>query len=48
MAIDDSFIGKGLNKLFPSKRYAPYRADDVGCPTPPPFEDDEDEGGEQS
>ena len=44
MALDDNAVGKALNALFPSKRYAPHRSDDTGCPPPPPVED---EGGDQ-
>lgn len=44
MALDDKVIGKALNALFPSKRYAPHRSQDDGCPMPPQKEKD----GEQS
>lgn len=43
----DSAIGNALNALFPSKRYAPKRNVDSGCPTPPPGWDAEDAEGEK-
>lgn len=42
MALDDSAIGNALLSLFPSKRYAPKRDMDSGCPTPP--QDDDKDG----
>ncbi len=32
---DESIIGKALIALFPTKRYAPHKSADSGCPTPP-------------
>jgi hypothetical protein len=48
MALGDSAIGEALNSLFPSKRYAPKKDVDSGCPTPPEgWDKDDDEDGDQ-
>lgn len=40
MAISDSVIGEALLALFPTKRYAPKRDQDTGCPPPPKDEEE--------
>lgn len=35
MALDNSAIANALNSLFPTKRYAPPKDVDSGCPEPP-------------
>lgn len=46
MALDDSVLGKALISLFPTKRYAPHKSVDSGCPIPPPGWDTEEKEGD--
>ena len=36
---DESIIGKALIALFPTKRYAPHKSVDSGCPSSLPEEE---------
>lgn len=46
MASDESVIGKALVSLFPTKRYAPHKSVDSGCPVAPQdWDEKEDKDG---
>lgn len=43
MESEESVIGKALIALFPTKRYAPHKSVDSGCPSSVPIQDEEKE-----
>lgn len=43
MKSEESVIGKALIALFPTKRYAPHKSVDSGCPSSVPVQDEEKE-----